>query len=549
MSIFNFNRFKPQKAKKEGKPVETSELITLTPVLRKKNLDEDARKRFATELLDTYAGFGTYYLKSYLEATVNNGNIKNEMKNIARCLPLLKKFIDSISRIYSEQPTRKFYIDGKLIVKEQNKIQNDDNVVVNENLYETLNNLYNDSLLSSIKQAEKYTNLLGTTIYKVITEGENIRLLFIPNDSIQVNKDVEDNTKAEQVSYIQDVENLVAGKASTFYKTENWTANEKIIVDNFAINQKISQSEPKPNYAAEMYEKLFDTKRAGDIFAPFVVFRSSGDYIDFWDIKDMDIVNFIKSLNVSLTELRYLEKYTSFSLKYAVNLNLPKQGVMDATGFLDLSVANNNIPGIDAGKNWDIGEFRNEGRIDEVIRSIIFNLKMLYSLYNIPLDALISTNSVRSAESKEMDNEELYSAINAQRDIWQENEQNLFKVMCAVHNRDNINQIPRGVELIVDYTEKSTAAKTQEEWLVEIQNNVKTYIDWLGELNPDLDQDELIRLFKENKSLNENEVDEEETQLNLAEEEETLDQDNNNNSNNDNNNSNNDRNNSNNTTN
>lgn len=499
-----FNRFFPQKSTKEGEEIITTELISLTPVLRQKNLAETARKNYATELLDTYSGFGTYYLKKNIKATIKSANIQNEMYNIARCLPLLQNFIDSISMIYASQPSRKFYIDGKVICKEEES-RDPEKFLVNPRLYETLCELYNDKVLNSVKQAEKNTNLLSTSIYKVITEGGKIRLLFIPNDTCQVNKDVEDNTKAKQISYIQNVENLIAGKVSTFYKTENWTAYQKIIVDNFALNQKVSESEPTDNFASNEYEKLFGTRQAGDIFAPFVVFRSSGDYTDFWDIKDADITDFIKSINMSLTELRYLEKFTSFSLKYAINLKLPENGVMDATGFLDLSVANNNVPGMDSGKNWDIGEFENKGRIDELIRSIIFNMKMLYSLYDIPLDALVSTNSKASAESKQEDAKKLNSAINAQRDIWQLNEQNLFKVMCAVHNRDNDYKIPKGVELLVDFDEKESVAKTQEEWLIEIQNNVRTYIDWLSELNPDLDRDELMRLFEENKSINSDE--------------------------------------------
>lgn len=509
-----FNRFLPQKTLKEGKEALTADIINLTPVPRQKNLQEQTRKNYATELLDTYSGFGTYYLKKHIKATIKNSNIQNEMYNIARCLPLLNKFINSVSRIYATQPARKFYIDGKQIVNEEPKNQNKERFIVNKNLYEVLNNLYNDNILNSIKQAEKNTNLLSTAIYKVITENGQTRLVFIPNDSVQVNVDVEDNVKAKQISYIQNIENIIAGKASTFYKTENWTAYSKTIVNNFAVNQKQDETEPDENFAANEYENLFGSRECGDIFAPFVVFRSSGDYVDFWDIKDMDVTDFIKSINMSFTELRYLEKFTSFSLKYAINLKLPENGVMDATGFLDLSVANNGVPGMDSGKNWDIGEFENKGRIDEVIRSIIFNLKMLYSLYDIPLDALISTNSVRSAESKQMDNEELFSVINAQRDVWQLNEQNLFKAMCAIHNRDNTYKIPKGIEILVDFEEQDTKDKTQEEWLVEIQNNVSTYIDWLSELNPDLDQDELIKLFEENKLINEVEKEEE---INLIE--------------------------------
>jgi len=518
--------FLPQESTKQGGKVITTELISLTPVLRQKNLAEATRKNYATELLDTYSGFGAYYLKKYIRSTIKNANIKTEMYNIARCLPLLQKFIDSVSRIYASQPSRKFYIDGKVICKEEDRNRDSEKFLVNPRLYETLCELYNDKVINSIKQAEKNTNLLSTSIYKVITEGGKIRLLFIPNDTCQVNGDAEDNTKAKQISYIQNVENLIAGKASTFYKTENWTAYQKVFVDNFALNQKVSQSEPSENLASNEYEKLFDTRQAGDIFAPFVVFRSSGDYTDFWDIKDTDIIDFIKSINMSITELRYLEKFTSFSLKYGINLKLPENGVMDATGFLDLSIANNNVPGMDAGKNWDIGEFENRGRIDEIIRSIIFNVKMLYSLYDIPLDALVSTNSKASAESKQEDTKELYSTINAQRDIWQLNEQNLFRVMCAVHNRDNEYKIPKGVELMVDFDEKESVAKTQEEWLVEIQNNVRTYIDWLAELNPDLDRDELVRLFEENKSIN---SDKKEDSMELMGEEMTNEEDSNNN--------------------
>lgn len=518
MSKF-FSRFFSQKTIKEGQEVYASDPVILSPVYRQKNMSEEARKKYATELLDTYAGFGSPYLAGYIQQSINNQNIKNEMLKIVRCLPLLKKFVNSISRIYAVQPARKFYLNGKRIVKELEKGRNEDGFVVNEKLYEILNNIYSDKVNNSIKQSENYTNLLSTTIYKVITNDKGeISLVFLPNDLLQVNKRIDDSTKAEQIAYVQDVENYLGAQTSISYKTEIWNAHQKTISQALVYND-MKEGEPTDNLASAEYEKLFGTREAGDAFAPFVVFHSSGDYNDFWDLKDNDIVAFIKSINMSLTELRYLEKFTSFSLKYAVNLKLPENGVMDATGFLDLSIQNNSIPGIESGKNWDIGEFRNEGRIDEVIRSIIFNLKMLYTLYDIPLDALISTNSVRSAESKEMDNENLLKTINAQRDVWQLNEQNLFKVMCAVYNRDNQYQIPKGVKLIVDFDEKEAAVKTQEEWLVEIQNNVRTYIDWLSELNPDLDHDELINLFKENKELNEGDDKEEKIDLVLAESE------------------------------
>ena len=43
------------------------EHITLTAVERKRNLNETDRKKYATELLDTYYGFGLPYLKGQIK--------------------------------------------------------------------------------------------------------------------------------------------------------------------------------------------------------------------------------------------------------------------------------------------------------------------------------------------------------------------------------------------------------------------------------------------------------------------------------------------------
>lgn len=530
------SNFLPSKRKEGNKEILETQSITLTPVTRNRLMRETARRSYATELLDTYNGFGRAYLLEMIDKTITSNNIKPQMKKVVRCLPLLKFFINSISRVYATQPNRRFYIDGKEIIKtpseglekevELNDTEdsandnnsenitnkeaqkpfdptlNEDKFFYDDELYETLNNLYNDSVLVAIKQAERYTNLFNTTIFKVVTdELGKIKLLFIPNDSIQVKPAPHDLTKAEQLAWVQDLIQDGTGNNALVTVIENWTKDKKTVPINAVENTE--NEDLGVNQAALEYEKLFGTKECGSAFAPFVVFRDSGANIDFWDLKDNDVVEYIKSINMSITELRYLEKFTSFGLKYTVNIKLPEDGMMDPNGIWQLAVENSSVPGSEAGKNFEIGEFKNEGRIDEVIKAIIFNMKMLFSMYNIPLDALISTNSVRSAESKQMDNDELFAAINSQRDIWNLNEQNLFKIMCAVHNRDNNIKIPAGVEMLVDYEEKASKEKVADDWLVEIQNNISTALDWLSDKNPDLDRDEVMELFKSNKAINE----------------------------------------------
>lgn len=547
-----FKRFKP--SKKNGKSGDYLEHqpITLTPVYRKRSMTEDQRRLYATELLDTYYGFGSPYLAGYIKQSITNDNIRREMLKIVRCLPLLQFFTNSISRVYATQPTRKFYLDGKEIIKtpaelkkkkdnvvndvkknvnmdvnqndksvdnanedvnenyeenedkQFNELLNEDKFIHDDELFEALNNLYNDNITTSIKQAERFTNLFHTTIYKIVTdEKANVKMIFIPNDTVQVKPVNYDPSKAEQIAFVQDTTDVIDNQLAIVPIIENWTKDVKDVPMNQVDKDRLGiTDEDNINQAALEYEKLFDTKEADSGFAPFVVFRDVGTSNDFWDQKDNDIVAYIKSINMSLTELKYLEKFTSFGLKYTVNIKAPEDGVMDPNGIINFAVANSAVPGVDNGKNFEIGEFTNAGSIDEVIKSIIFNMKMLFSLYNIPLDALISTNSVRSAENKQMDNDELFAVINAQRDIWNKNEQTYFKVAQAVHNRDNDYKIPKGVEMLVDYAENTSKEKTVDDWLVEIQNNISTAIDWLSDINPDLDRDELMDLLKSNKEIN-----------------------------------------------
>lgn len=513
------NRFFPTKtAKKDGYIID-QQAITVTPVYRKRSMTEESRRSYATELLDTYYGFGHQYVQNAIYNQIDDTNVRRIMYKLTRVLPLLTYFIDSISRVYSVIPTRRFYLDNKEIVpKIAKNTVNKERFLEDEKLYNVLNNLYNDKVNLTLKQAERLTNLMNTTIYKVVTnkKGE-LRLVFLPNDTVQVKSDQFDSTIAEQIAFVQDNTNLDNNQIIKTTVLENWTKNYKSVP--YTDNQ--IEYDDTVNLAAEELEKLTGSKENGYSFAPFVVFRDSGSPVDFWDIKRNDTINYIRSINISLTELKYLEKYTSFGLKYTINLKTPKDSIIDPMGMINFSVENNKIPGDDS--DYKVGEFENKGRIDEVIRSIIFNLKMLYSIYSIPLDALISTNSVRSAESKQYDSKELFSVINNQRDIWQSNEQDFFEVAKAVHNRDNDYQIPKNIKMLADFNDQNDTDKTVEDWMIEIENNIKTTIDWLADENPDLDRDELFELFRNNVEINNNyeskEDNEEIEELNNSEQE------------------------------
>lgn len=495
----NFTFGKTKEGKRQQVCVTTP--ITLVSVNRQRNMTDEVRRRYATEQIDSFYGFSIPYLRWLIDTQINNKTIAIEMKSLSIALPLLKKFISSISRVYAQSPVRTFFIDDKQIVSElPSEIADKSKFIINPELIKTLNSFYNKDVNASIKEAEQLTNLLKTTIYKVITDENNqIRIKFIPNDTVQICQDTTDPSITNDIAFIRDD----FSNDRTFLRNtrvlEQWSQEEKRIPLEKDGEIDKDAFETTPNEAANKAEKLFNTKKIGSAFAPFVVFRESDPANTFWNLKEADTFDFIKNINMALTELRYLIRYASFGLKYIINGKLDPGSTLDPTGILQILSASRK-PG--DSENITVGEFENRGKIKEVIESIIFSLKMLYDSYNLPFDSLISTNSRESAESKQMDNEELFAFINSQRDIWSVNEENLFKVMQAVHNRDNTNNVPKGIELRTNYEEHKTQEKLAEDWMIEINNNISSVLDWISAENPDLNRDELQRLFESNVSIN-----------------------------------------------
>lgn len=484
--------------------------VPLQPVTRKKNLSEADRREYATELIDTYNGFGLSYLIEDISQSFSVSSVKDRMIELAYALPLLEKFIRTISKVYTINPTRKFYQDGKEIIDElPNDIVDPKKYIINPTLFNTLNDLYNDSVNISLKEIEKLTNLLNAVPVKVVTDiNKKIKLLTIPNDNVQVFEEKEDITIARDIIFINEKFDI-NGKVLTEPEEEVWSGEFSI------LNNEKGNVIQTVNKAGVEAKKLYGNNQIGWAFAPFVIFRNSQPTMNFWDVKGKDLIDYISSINISLTELRYLTRYTAFDLKYTVNLKTPKDGIADPMGVLQFAIDSSGVPGGEGEKNWDIGELKNHGSIKEVIESIIFNLKMIYDIFDINLDSLITTNSVRSAESKDKDKENLFDWVNSQREIWQLNEQNFFKVASAVHNRDvmetdkkglitvqNGVKIPKGIEIQVNFEELDTTIKTNEDWMTEINNDISSFIDWLSAMNPDLDRDELMKLLEDNRGIN-----------------------------------------------
>lgn len=441
-----------------------------------------ARSTKSRELLDTYNGKGLPYLQKQVDDSFKSSMIKQHMKHLKVCYPIMSRIINKLSKVYMEQPTRRFYINGREIVPKSDEFNTDS--IVNEKLCGILKeSFYTTENKVKIKDSEKKVNLLNTCVYKVRTESDELKLDYIPNDLCLVEQEDYDNTVAKKLYFI-----------SSDTRTEEWTK------DNFTITSEDGVLSAE-NEAGRNMLALGD-KSIGSVFAPFVVLRESIPYQDFWNFNRVDFLDNIRQLNMMFTELRYLVRYTSYGLKYAVNVDAPNGADSDPLGFW---ILNSKDEGMGGSNQFEVGELQNAGKLQEVKDSILFMMSQLLYDMGLSTQDLVATAQKSTAESKELDREDFRQFLKDQQEIWRMNEQNLFKTMRLVWNRDNAYKIPYELEMTVDYTDidETQIIDDVKRWVVEIENNVSTSIDWIMDKNKDLTRDQAEMILDRNSKINE----------------------------------------------
>lgn len=471
-------------------------------VARASILNDEERRIYATELLDTYKGFGQQYLESLINRSITSEQIKRIMVNLKMPFPILTSFIDSLSMVYKDQPKRNFLLNGKILVEDlpEGEFIDKKKYIVNKDLAETLGKIYNREFCLRIKEAEEFANLLNTVIYKINNREGELKLDFIPNDAAVVRQNPLDSTQMDQIYFMIGSATL---DTNIIVEYERWNLIEFEKTNSNEKQEKILM----PNRAEEELKKYtnnMEKEHIGSGFPPFVVIRDNLPTDNFWNISDKDTIDIIKQINLALTEIRYLQRFGSFGLKYLINAKLPTGTAIDAAGIWELTEESGSLPGIS--KKVEVGELKNEARIEALTESVFQMLRFLFTLKGINSEGFISSKQKSTAESKEIDREGLKEYISKQQEIWHLNEEYIFYTAIVVYNRDNSNKIPKGLEIKIDYPDVEASAEEMEKkinnWIVMIDNNFKTSIDFIQEDNPDLTKQEATLLFEQNKAFN-----------------------------------------------
>lgn len=485
--------------------------IVHNPPLRSSIKTEEERKRLATQLIDTFKGNQEPYLRDLIFDRYKDPTFAESRAKYLAPLPILKKLIKNISKIYDRNPIRKFYLNDKEIVRELDDLMDSNKYVVNPGLLDVLEKkFYNNKNSATLKMAEEYTNLLGDTVFKIKSDDEgNLKLIFLPNDIVSVfshyidSKEFKNSAQESNIADVICVYKDEVSKGDVFYnnpvEVEKWTVEKKKVYND----KKASDNE-----ASKKAKDYFDSKGyIGYAFAPFVVFRSEHSWGSFWNVRDTDVLKFINELNLKISHKNYLTQTDTDNTKVLID-GEPMDNIFSDPSVLNQiatkDLANAHNPSPEALSQAKLQELKTADlkKLDEAIMQ---DMKTLFKMYDLPFDSLLATKNVMSAENKQVENEALFAYINSQMNIWAENEHNLFKTMVSVYNRDN-EALPKGLSMMVNFEKREVQKKLAEDWLVEIQNGVSNICQWIMSENPDLSKDEAQKLYESNIATNDKET-------------------------------------------
>ena len=392
-----------------------------------------------------------YYLTEYLK-TIINPNVLNKMKLVI--INYVPRIVKRLSIVYKKPPVIKLS-SGEDAYK--------------ENTF---------GLNKKRKEFHRQAKLLNTILVRPIWDAN--KKIF--NYTI-LHRGICDVVTDSQTNELQQLK----------YSVEITKGGEPEIVDIYwtAENHWATDKKGKPI--------LLDGMPADGVnpygVIPFVILRLE-DSADFWGDGLIDVVNGNEALNGRLTDTFY-KLYMSFGVPLGTNLGIKSEDfyISPTTGIMIDDVKVNQQPP-------DLRFITPEQKVelDKVVNDWVKT--ELASSKGLP------TSNIRytSGFDRMVDNLELLELNEDDKEVLREFEFNLFEMMQIVGSVDGAGiSWLKSKMLSVEFMPIEYPKTTEEVWLNR-ENEYKYHIsspkDWIKEDMPDLTDEEIDEIIKQNKKLN-----------------------------------------------
>lgn len=438
---------------------------------------EAERKTETERRLEIYTDNWKGHLLNAVKAQFNKRTRDNVAQLLDTTQNILKRVVYLVSQVYSNGVTRKAILNGN---QEETDLR-----------YEELMN--DGSIDVKMTEVNRYTNLLGEMAIGLVPKNDKVELIIVTPDLITITQDQTDPTKIDSLTYDVAYCNSVGQED---YKRIYWDiyGNHKVFdMNGLDITAKELPDNPE---GINPYKDPFNKDRT---IIPFVVTHAKLPIWDFWGwTEGLDLVDGTLMCGVLLTYINYLLKVNSFkqlSLNNIAAKDLPEGLILDPLFPLRFS---------GEGAGATVLDFTNDPRpIAEVVKD---KINALINAYGISGDLYRASNSGQSGYALKLSRDELYQRREEQVKVYKYYEQELFEKMRIVNNTAYpLKPINVNAEFYIDFNEmlfSESPDDIRKQWEFDIKLGVKSLVDYMIYINPDMTPEEAIKKLDENKRLN-----------------------------------------------
>ena len=404
---------------------------------------DSERKEKALKLLDFYNDSQLPYLYDRLAK-----NFSDPDRFSLASINIVKKIIDGLSTVYIQ--------DAKRVIQGNQQDQS---------LFEEIE--YQSSLGLKMKQANRFSKLLGTVLLKVVFRNGKIALDLITGDIA----DVETGSSPEDLKSVTICYYPESGKQQEV-EYSKWTPERVYRLD---YQKNVISSVDNP------YQIL-----------PFIAVWDSLPISEFWLERGDSLLAIQEAINEKLTDLLYILRLQGFSVPVS-------KGSNSEFSMLDPGTAL-NLP-----TDGDFSFEAPNSPIKATLDSIDYLIKTCAISYGLPASYLSNKPSERkSGVSRLIENKELSEKRLDDIELFRKYEQQAFQVIKTVFNKHNNTKFSDKSFLKVDFAEPQSFSISEQaqSWALLMDYGVIDPVDLIQKLNPDLSEEEAQKKFENNKSAN-----------------------------------------------
>ena len=472
----------------------------LDPAFRKaaieyfEDVENSARKVEAKRRYDVFKDKTKKYVLEQMQEESSDKTIVTEIKNRTSNVSFCRKIIDKKSQVYKEGVRRT--IEGEKPQKQYDQLfdlLNIDSIMKKTNEYVEL---FKNTLVQ-VMGYEDYTaqdkwkmrlQVWAPYLYDVIADHNDRELMrvavfsyFAPSDTQHKEFGQSGNRESETFKG----STINQAKEYVWWSTKfHFTTNEKGII----IEGKQGDELLNPIGAI-----------------PFIDF-SVGKDGSYWAEGGEDIIDGAILLNILLTDLYYIAKYQGMGIGYFFGRGVPSPIKVGASAFVTLDMQEGD-------PTPQMGFATSSPPIQDhlsLIEQYVAFLLSTNSLEPGTVDGKLSGASASSGIQEMVKRSEMTEDIEAQREMYRDNEPELLRVISKWHNlllsQNNLNdkfkavgKIPEDIELTLKFN-KPEVFKTEKEELDIIDQRMDigldSFIDAILRDNPDLTVKEAEEKYK-----------------------------------------------------